>query len=40
MPPRALGFVLEWAELHEAELERAWQLAMAEQPLFKIEPLK
>ncbi|MEO0079566.1 MAG: DUF4160 domain-containing protein [candidate division WOR-3 bacterium] len=40
IPPRALGLVMEWANLHRAELHRVWNQAMAHQPLDSIEPLK
>jgi hypothetical protein len=40
LPPRALRLVLEWAELHEAELLENWQLARHGQPLRRIEPLE
>lgn len=40
LPPRALGLVMEWAEIHKDELSRNWQLAMEKRPLFPIEPLK
>lgn len=40
LPPRALGLVMEWAALHQAELARNWELAQANQPLAPIEPLE
>jgi hypothetical protein len=39
-PPRALGAVLEWYELHRDELQVNWQLAREERPLNPIEPLE
>jgi hypothetical protein len=39
-PKRALGFVLEWAELHKEELLENWQLARQGQPLKRIAPLE
>ncbi len=39
-PPRALGLVIEWALIHKEELEEEWQRLLAQQPLFKIKPLK
>jgi phosphomannomutase len=39
-PPRALGLVIEWAMLHKEELEKAWEKLLAQEPLFKINPLK
>lgn len=40
LPPRALRLVLEWAELHKAELSENWQLARMGQPLKRIAPLE
>jgi len=40
LPPRALGLVMEWADLHKVELLKDWELAMRKKPLFPIEPLK
>ena len=39
-PPRALRLILEWAELHKAELLENWQLAREGQPLERIAPLE
>lgn len=39
-PNRALRHVLEWAELHKAELLANWDLARAGKPLNRIEPLE
>lgn len=39
-PPRALRLVLEWAELHRAELLENWELARQGQPLMPIAPLE
>ncbi|MHB9025865.1 MAG: DUF4160 domain-containing protein [Armatimonadota bacterium] len=39
LPGRALGLVIEWASLHQSELQLAWQQAMAMQPITAIEPL-
>ena len=39
-PKRALNAVMEWYELHKEELLSDWELAQAEQPLKKIEPLE
>jgi hypothetical protein len=38
--PRAMGLVIEWANLHQDELRRVWAQAMMQQPLDKIEPLR
>jgi hypothetical protein len=40
LPPRALGLVLEWAELHAAELMANWQRAANRAPVASIEPLR
>ncbi len=37
---RALGLVLDWAELHQAELLANWELARVGLPLNPIEPLE
>ena len=39
LPPRVLGYVIEWASAHEAELLRCWQAAQTDQPIDKVEPL-
>ena len=40
MPRRAVSLVLDWAELHQEDLLKDWELARSKKPLFKIEPLK
>ncbi|HZX35733.1 MAG TPA: DUF4160 domain-containing protein [Thermodesulfobacteriota bacterium] len=40
LPPRALGLVMEWAEIHKDELSKDWKLAKERKPLLQIEPLK
>jgi hypothetical protein len=40
LPQRALRLVLEWAELHRAELLENWQLARQGAPLNRIAPLE
>jgi hypothetical protein len=40
LTPRAMGLVIEWANLHQDELRGVWAQAMAQQPLDKIEPLR
>jgi len=37
---RALGLVLEWAELHQRELRDNWALAQQRKPLNDITPLE
>jgi len=39
LPPRALGFVDEWALLHAGELQANWDRARNDQPLLAIESL-
>lgn len=39
-PPRALKLVVEWMNLHKAELLENWQLAKLGQPLKRIAPLE
>jgi len=39
LPARALGLVMEWASLHQEELETLWEKARKSEPLGKIEPL-
>jgi hypothetical protein len=39
-PPRALKLVVEWRDLHQAELLENWALAKAGQPLKSIAPLE
>jgi hypothetical protein len=39
LPPRVLGYVIEWASLHENELAQCWEAARTDQPIGKIEPL-
>jgi len=40
LPPRVLGFVIEWASQHRAELAENWDLASRQQPLQAIQPLE
>lgn len=39
-PPKQLKIVQAWAVIHEDELYEAWNNAVRELPLGKIEPLK
>lgn len=39
-PKRALRLVLEWYELHQAELLENWELAQRRMPLKPIAPLE
>ncbi|MGI8731108.1 MAG: DUF4160 domain-containing protein [Solirubrobacteraceae bacterium] len=39
LPPRALRLVLEWVELHRAELLTNWELVQRLEPLVPIDPL-
>jgi hypothetical protein len=40
LPRRALGLVLDWAELHRRELAENWRRAQQHQELSNIEPLE
>ena len=40
MPKRQIQFIAAWAELHKDELLANWELAINEQPLYKIAPLR
>jgi len=40
LPRRALALVLDWAELHRAELIANWDACQKKQSPKKIEPLK
>ena len=39
-PRRALNLVLEWYNLHRAELAEDWNLARESKPLRRIDPLE
>ena len=39
LPPRVLGLVMEWAELHKEELLENWDMVQKTGEWFKIEPL-
>jgi len=39
LPPRAVEFLREWAQLHRAELEANWERARRDQAPEQIEPL-
>ena len=40
LPPRVLGLVIEWATIHQSELEDNWKRVEEKQSLKKIEPLQ
>lgn len=40
MPQKQMKLIAAWTELHRDELMANWELAMSEQPLYKIEPLR
>ena len=40
LPPRAMGMVIEWIELHREELRHDWEKARNGLPLDAIEPLR
>ncbi len=39
-PRRALAALMEWYDMHKAELAEDWELAARHQPLRKIPPLE
>ena len=40
MPRKQRKYIGAWAEYHNDELIANWELAMSEQPLYKIDPLR
>ena len=40
MPKKQQKLIAAWAEIHKEELIANWDLAMSEQPLYKIDPLR
>lgn len=40
LPPRIVGFVVEWGLLHQQDLLDDWNRATAKQPLVPIPPLE
>ena len=40
MPRKQQKLIAAWAELHHDELLANWELAINEQPLYKIAPLR
>jgi hypothetical protein len=40
LPARVMGFVIEWASLHQQELLDDWRRAHSEEPLQRIDPLQ
>jgi hypothetical protein len=40
LPRRALNLVLDWAELHQAELRANWKMIEEGRPLNNISPLE
>lgn len=40
MPKKQSRLIRAWAELHKNELLANWELAIGEQPLYRIRPLK
>jgi hypothetical protein len=39
LPPRVVGLVMEWAELHTNELLKDWEMVQKTGKWFKIDPL-
>jgi len=40
LPPSKMKLVQAWIEIHREDLMVNWKLAVAGEPVFKIEPLK
>lgn len=40
MPRKQMHLIKAWAEIHHDELIANWELAITEQPLYKIDPLR
>ena len=40
MPRKQAKLISAWAEIHKDELLANWELAINEEPVFKIEPLR
>lgn len=40
LPPRALGLVMEWADVHRDELRQVWKRAQGSEELGTIAPLE
>jgi hypothetical protein len=40
LPPKKIKLVQAWIVMHEEDLMANWELAISEQNIFKIEPLK
>ena len=40
MPIKQVKIIAAWVEIHQEELIANWELAIKEQPLYKIEPLR
>ena len=40
MPPKQTRLIAAWAEIHRDELDANWRLAITEQPLYKLDPLR
>ena len=40
LPSAKLKLVLAWIEIHKEDLMADWKLAVAGEPVFKIEPLR
>jgi len=40
MPRKQTRLIQAWTEIHYEEIEANWKLAMNEEPIYRIEPLK
>ncbi len=40
MPAKTLGLIVEWAVIHQKELQKNWELMEKDLPMKKIDPLQ
>ena len=40
LPPKQASYVKAWALIHQDELRANWELAMQDETLYKIDPLR
>ena len=40
LPPRVLGLVQEWREIHKSDLFAAWNASQNDLPIHNIDPLE
>lgn len=39
LPQKQVRLIIAWTEIHKDELQANWELAMQQEPLYKISPL-